>query len=103
MNPAPASNALVAEPSTASDVIGAIQPFCVCASMTPTESPEPMAMVRRVVTLGYGALEVVNLYAYVATDPADLRRFSSDLLNSGPAQGLGVSSAQPIEVVPRCA
>ena len=24
--------------------------------------------------LGYGALEVVNLYAYVATDPVDLRR-----------------------------
>ena len=24
--------------------------------------------------LGYGALEVVNLYAYVATDPAELRR-----------------------------
>ena len=25
-------------------------------------------------SLGYGALEVVNLYAYVATDPAELRR-----------------------------
>ena len=25
-------------------------------------------------SLGYGALEVVNLYAYVATDPAELRQ-----------------------------
>ena len=38
------------------------------------EGPTVRRCIRFARSLGYGALEVVNLYAYVATDPAELRR-----------------------------
>jgi hypothetical protein len=47
-------------------------------------------------SLGYGALEVVNLYAYVATDPAELRR-------AGYPWGLALSGKGSLEARPRFA
>jgi hypothetical protein len=56
---------------------GAAVCFVLLNPSTADETRED-ATVRRCIGfargLGYGALEVVNLYAYVATDPAELRR-----------------------------
>jgi hypothetical protein len=56
---------------------GAAVCFVLLNPSTADETRED-ATVRRCIGfargLGYGALEVVNLYAYVATDPAEVRR-----------------------------
>jgi hypothetical protein len=56
---------------------GAALAFILLNPSTADETRED-ATVRRCIglaqRLGFGALEVVNLYACVATDPADLRR-----------------------------